>query len=103
MLISRTDFLADKLKPHRNSNSRLGNLRYYLTLPGIILPDDIIGEWGLLYLSNNRIIEVKQATYISDSDIKMAEWSILYSIARRVSIRGMLSRLQDIKTIKGET
>ncbi len=52
--VSRSDFLADARKPHRNGDSvGLGNWRYYLCPEGIITPSDLPPKWGLLY-ANTR-------------------------------------------------
>lgn len=93
--VSRTDFKGDKHKSHRQANKHLGNYRYYLTLPHIACPEDIDNGWGLLYPTDKRIIEVKQSEYFADDSVKAAEWSILYSIVRRLNLRGLLKDIQN--------
>lgn len=47
--VSRSDFLADKKKPHRLlSNNGMGRHRYFLTPKGLISPDELPDGWGLL-------------------------------------------------------
>ena len=92
--VSRTDFKADKYKSHRHYIKGLGNYKYYLTLPHVACAEDIDNGWGLLYATDKRIIEVKEAEYFSDSSIKSKEWSILYSVARRLALRGLLGDIQ---------
>ncbi|MAA94933.1 MAG: adenylosuccinate synthase [Rheinheimera sp.] len=59
--MSRTDFLADRHKPHRQSGG-VGNWRYYLCPEGIINPEDLPEKWGLLWLSDRgKIIPVSGA------------------------------------------
>ena len=86
--VSRTDFKADKKKPCRRHIKQLGSLRYYLTLPHVACAKDIDNGWGLLYATDNRIIEVKKSEYFGGDSVKAAEWSILYSVARRLNLRG---------------
>jgi len=93
--VSRADFKADKYKPCRKHVKKLGNLRYYLTLPHVACPEDIDNGWGLLYATDKRIIEVKESEYFSDNSIKAVEWSILYSIVRRLNPRGLLKDIQE--------
>jgi hypothetical protein len=93
--VSRADFKADKHKSHRHPIKGMGNYRYYLTLPNVTCAEDIDNGWGLLYATDKRIIEVKQSEYFADDSIKAAEWSILYSIVRRVNLRGLLKDIQE--------
>ena len=88
--VNRADFLADKNKRHRD----MGNLRYYLTLPNLACPDDIDDGWGLLYATDKTIREVKESEWFADHSLKVAEWRILYSVARRISIRNLLNEIQ---------
>ena len=47
---SRSDFLADQAKPHRQLNvNGLGNLRFYLCPSQIINADEVPPGWGLLW------------------------------------------------------
>lgn len=93
--ISRTDFKADKYKPHRHYIRGIGNYRYFLTLPHVACAEDVDNGWGLLYATDKKIIEVKEAEYRSDDSIKAEEWSILYSIVRRLNLRGLLKDIQE--------
>ncbi len=92
--VSHSDFLNDFKKVHRDSNNlkQCGNLRYYLTLPQIIKPDEVQNGWGLLYY-DGKIQMMKSPTLHSEPEIKVAEYSILYSIARRASDKGLLNKI----------
>ncbi|HUW44287.1 MAG TPA: hypothetical protein VMW50_00675 [Dehalococcoidia bacterium] len=92
--VSRQDFKADKYKQHRHYTKKLGNYRYYLTLPNVACSADINNGWGLLYATDKRIIEVKESEYFGDDSVKAAEWAILYSMARRLNRRGLLAEIQ---------
>jgi hypothetical protein len=49
---SRSDFLADLKKPHRQDGSLpMGQQRWYFTAPGLLTAADIPQGWGLLELS----------------------------------------------------
>lgn len=93
--VSRADFKADQYKPHRHYTKRLGNYRYYLTLPDVVCPEDIDNGWGLLYATDKQIRVVKEAEYFGDDSVKAAEWTLLYSIVRRVNVRGLLKGIQN--------
>jgi len=92
--VSRADFKADKYKSHRHHIKGMGNLRYFFTLPNVACPEDIDNGWGLLYATNKKIIEVKKSEYFPDDSVKSREWSILYSVVRRLNLRGLLADIQ---------
>jgi len=92
--VSRADFLADKKKPCRQDTKQLGNYRYYLTLPNVACAEDIDNGWGLLYATDKQVKEIKKSEYFSTDSVKAAEWSILYSIVRRLNLRGLLEDIQ---------
>lgn len=53
---SRSDFLADRKKPFRVHPARgIGTFRFFLCPPGIILPEDLPGGWGLLYVEPRKV------------------------------------------------
>jgi len=95
--VSRADFKADKRKPHRQYTKKLGNLRYYLTLPNVACPEDIENGWGLLYATDKTINEIKESEYFVDDSVRACEWSILYSIVRRFNLRGLLKDIQKTR------
>lgn len=56
--ISRSDFLADKKKPHRtNPHKGIGNWRYYLCPEGVISPEELPEKWGLIYITKRGAIK----------------------------------------------
>ena len=91
--ISRSDFLADKHKPHRGYVNQLGNKRFYFVLPHILSAEDIPEDWGLIYAGDKRVTIVKDAPYHTEPTVKVAEYSILYSIARRANIKGFMNEI----------
>lgn len=101
--VSRSDFLADKRKIHRHSFNQCGNYRYYLVLPNIVSVEDIPEGWGLLYLQARCINIIKPSVRNSEPNVRAAEYSILYSIARRAEIRGYIPSLRKpYKEVAGD-
>lgn len=47
---SRSDFLADKAKPHRIADG-MGNYRYFICPENLIKPDELPDGWGLLWVN----------------------------------------------------
>ena len=52
--ISRSDFLADFKKDHRQEGRGVGNYRYYACPTGLIKPEELPDKWGLIYVSDNK-------------------------------------------------
>jgi hypothetical protein len=49
---SRADFLADRKKPHRSGEvSGVGRWRYFMCPEGLIQPEELPEQWGLLYVT----------------------------------------------------
>lgn len=56
--VSRSDFLADAKKPHRNGEKiGMGLYRYYLCPEGIIQPEELPEGWGLLWVNKRGHIK----------------------------------------------
>lgn len=53
---SRSDFLCDKNKPHRQLG--MGDFRYYICPEYLIKPDELPPGWGLLYVNKRGHIKV---------------------------------------------
>lgn len=50
--VSRSDFLADRNKPHRNGETiGMGKWRFYLCPEGLIKPEEVPEKWGLVYVT----------------------------------------------------
>jgi len=76
--VSRSDFLRDLKKPHRRTLG-MGNYRYYCSPDNMIKPEELPGNWGLLYEKNGKIKSIKTAKFV-ESD-KEAELWLLYNSA----------------------
>lgn len=90
------DYKADGRKPHRHNGRSLGTLKYYLVPDKLITTKDLPIGWGLLYaLASGRIRTVKKGDWNNDSGVKKQEYLVLYSIARRIAIRGLLPKIYE--------
>lgn len=52
--ISRSDFLADFKKSHRQEGCGIGNYRYYACPTGLIKPEELPPKWGLIYVDTEK-------------------------------------------------
>lgn len=97
---SRTDFLADRLKPERAAGG-LGLYRFYLCPEGLLQQADLPPGWGLLVVIGRQVTEVVRPrgnlwppagraggteweAFQHQADLA-AERQALFSIARRAS------------------
>lgn len=80
---SRADFLADRHKPWRRDPERgMGNLRYYITVPGVIKFEELPPKWGLLELTAEKIRV--RVTASGQACNQWAEQKLLVSAIRRI-------------------
>lgn len=57
--VSRSDFLADKKKPHRlNPETGVGKWRYYICPTGLIQPHEVPEKWGLIWVNKRGHVDV---------------------------------------------
>ena len=88
---NKADFYADLRKPARSKYmAALGAWRFYLTLPHLLMPEEIIEGWGLYEVHGKRIIHKGGSEYQNggkppfesdrDSEVTMLV-SALYSIS----------------------
>jgi hypothetical protein len=104
--VSRADFLADLKKPHRQAGG-IGLYRFYICPAGLISADELPPRWGLLHVEGRRITEVARprgniwpgtktniagwVEWQHETDLD-AERSVLFSIARRLSMGQPITR-----------
>lgn len=80
---SRSDYYADKKKPHRQDERYgMGNYRFYMTEPGLLVPDNLPDKWGLLEVCSNSVNIVKHAEW-REAQLQ-DEKHVLLSIIRRM-------------------
>lgn len=74
--ISRSDFLADKNKPHRiNPEQGMGQYRYYICPTGLISINELPDKWGLIYVSERGICKVVSGVLSAPKIKYYCEWS----------------------------
>lgn len=56
--VSRSDFLADRHKPHRHAGG-MGSWRYFMAPAGLIALDELPADWGLIEVTPGGICRVK--------------------------------------------
>jgi len=77
---SRSDFLSDKKKSFRQKpDEGMGCLRYYLTPPGLVDPDELPENWGLYEVKGGRVYRRKSARPFKTRDIQ-GENAVLLAI-----------------------
>lgn len=91
---NHNDFLADKRKPFRIDGNSMGNYRYYLSHSGILSPNELPEQWGLLEYRNGRIYKRVNAIRFADSFTRRSEYEVLQSLIRRADIRGLIPQLR---------
>ncbi|MDP9039800.1 MAG: hypothetical protein M3O02_11105 [Acidobacteriota bacterium] len=91
--VSRADFLADAKKPHRQVTGGVGERRYFLTPPGLLLPDELPKDWGLLELHGKTVELIYQPDW-NDRELTLgghvSEKRILLSLLARIKAREFL-------------
>jgi hypothetical protein len=86
---SLSDFLADMRKPHRTNGA--GAQRLFLCEPGVIPADRLPEGWGLLHCHPACITVEVIPTHNHERNLA-AEMSMMYSLLRRVEVRGELRK-----------
>ena len=107
----RKDFLKDKNKKVRKMlDLGMGDFRYYLCPPNVILPDDISNGFGLLYCypKTIRIITGQCKRDIIESNgifnaNKQAEGEYLTSALRRIQLRDQFNLIYEKLDISSMT
>lgn len=85
--MSRGDFLKDRRKTQASMPQYdLGFLKYYCCPEGIIHPDDLSPETGLLYESGGSITVVKEASGRRDKSPSY-EVPFIASVMRRIEVK----------------
>ncbi|RZD16590.1 MAG: hypothetical protein EVJ46_06170 [Candidatus Acididesulfobacter guangdongensis] len=63
--VSRQDFLKDGKKQH---NHPFGNFKFYACPEGLILPDEIPEEFGLIYIGKESCRMIKKPLYVKECE-----------------------------------
>lgn len=67
--VTRSDFLADKAKPHRHVGG-IGNWRYYMAPEGLISPEELPEKWGLVEVNARGHLKTRVGAY-TDSNYEL--------------------------------
>lgn len=86
---SRSDFHRDAKKWHRRAavegyRRGMGELRWYLTAPGLVFGEDLPAGWGLAEVRNTTVSLVRQAQPFKDHDVN-GETRLLVTALRRAT------------------
>lgn len=92
--VSRSDFLADKKKPHRIDPAKgMGLYRYFMAPKGIIKPEELPAGWGLIEVSAKGALKVicghvllkyKEVDTWAQTRAIEREWTLLVRMLNRV-------------------
>lgn len=87
--VTRTDYLRDKKKHFRYyPPSGMGDLRYYCCPKGLIKPEELPENWGLVYVyPSGHVRRVKEASFQPKN--VGAEHHLLFYYARRAVFAGV--------------
>ena len=81
---SRGDFRRDLKKFHRQyAEHGMGNVRYYLTPPGLLLPDELPEHWGLLEARPTQVRVVKDADCFLTPKVARNERGLLCKLLKQ--------------------
>ena len=87
--VTRSDFLADRLKPFRQKPEKgVGSERFYLTPAALVSIEELPAGWGLLELHRGRIgIRHASAKNLRTAAGFRCEMNLLLASLRRVEVR----------------
>jgi hypothetical protein len=104
---SRSDFLADRNKPHRMSGG-IGNYRYFICPEGVIHKSDLPAKWGLIWVNARGHIKLIEgpASYFGGNYLvagqQLHEWRWDADTVREAWLLvRLLSRVGDVEQMNG--
>ncbi|WP_152495198.1 adenylosuccinate synthase [Dickeya sp. NCPPB 3274] len=92
--MSRSDFLADRKKPHRQEGCGVGTYRYFMCPEGLITIDDLPDRWGLLWVNSRGHVTVMagHVTCCMSDGYRGHEWETVWAFdADRITELNMLA------------
>lgn len=108
--VSRSDFLADRKKPHRQEGQGMGSWRYFMAPEGLIAVEELPAGWGLIEINKRghckvlagAMYNVKSLGYQALHD-QVAAWRQQADVAREqwLLVR-LLARLGDVEALNTE-
>lgn len=102
---SRADYVADRLKPHRqNPATAMGLYRYFLAPEGLLRADELPAAWGLIEVTDKGIIKPRTGhVFLRRDDAnpwkhernQPQEWTLLARMLARVGdVEALQNRLK---------
>ena len=93
---NRRDYFSDKQKTFRQlAETGMGVHRYYMTPPGLVVPEEIKNKWGLLWVYEKQVREKKRSIIFNRKDASFHEIIVLYSALRRACLQGYMDGIYD--------
>jgi hypothetical protein len=101
--VSRSDYLADRAKPHRlEAGLGMGLYRYYLAPEGVISTQELPNGWGLVEVSSKGVLRVL-AGHVLCKRADQAIWRHERALHREwLLLASMLSRVGNVEALHTE-
>lgn len=102
---SRSDFFADRLKPHRALGAGMGNWRYFMAPEGVLKVSDLPERWGLLSVNSRGHINplagpAVHAKQWGQFDAALSAYRQTADVERELSLSvKLLARLGDAEAM----
>lgn len=104
--VSRSDFLKDKEKQFRKYPDKgMGTFRFFMCPTGLIKPEELPANWGLVYVNANLKAKTVVNPYCASLNgniwsngfekCSKSELSFMYSALRRLHIKGHIESIYD--------
>jgi len=101
--VSRSDYIADRAKAHRQDGTLgMGLYRYYMAPEGIISVQELPKGWGLVEVSPKSVLRVLTG-HVTVKRADQAVWRHERALDREwLLLASMLSRVGDVETLHTE-
>lgn len=100
---SRADFLADRKKRYRRHPEQgMGNFRYFLVPQGLVTPEEMPENWGLLYADSAGRVSIRHVPRRQEAN-RDAELTLMVSVMRRLRLPAGDHVSLRVKTYEYET
>jgi len=108
--VSRSDFLADRKKPHRQDGQGMGTWRYFMAPEGLIAVEELRAGWGLIEVNKRGHCKVLAGAMRDTKNLgydarraQVEAWRQQADVAREqwLLVR-LLARLGDVEALNTE-
>ncbi|MCR4340744.1 MAG: hypothetical protein NUW01_12755, partial [Gemmatimonadaceae bacterium] len=69
--VSRSDFLANSLKPHVASDTGMGRSRWYMVPAHLVEAPEVVGDWGLLWCYQGKVRVIKEPSGLARDGVRL--------------------------------